>query len=89
MTEREAAEKKYPEGRFTLHCCQSVEGALRNWGKSEWNHIARENGITVNQAKERFRIMEFEGKKVIPFGEPCEGFSYETGCPGHPVLEGK
>ena len=24
-----------------------------------------------------------EGKRRLPVGEPCEGFSYETGCPGH------
>jgi hypothetical protein len=24
-----------------------------------------------------------KGRKVIPMGEPCEGFSYDTGCPGH------
>jgi len=23
------------------------------------------------------------GHHVLPIGEPCEGFSYETGCPGH------
>ncbi len=37
--------------------------------------------------KEQFRIMEFEGVKVIPFGEPCEGFSYQTGCSGHEVID--
>lgn len=23
------------------------------------------------------------GRRVLPIGEPCDGFSYETGCPGH------
>lgn len=67
----------------TYHCCQSVRGALNNWSKNEWASVASENGLTPDQLKERFRIMEFEGKEVIPFGDPCEGFSYKTGCPGH------
>lgn len=67
----------------TLHLCQSVSGALRNWSKKDWEHIGRDNGMTGPQVKEKFRIMEFEGIKVIPIGDRCEGFSNETGCPGH------
>lgn len=44
--------------------------------------------MTGDQAKEQFRIYEFEGKNVIPLSDPpCEGFSYQTGCPGHEVTE--
>ena len=73
----------------TLHFCQSVSGALRNWDKKQWDAVGRDNGMTGNQVKEKFRIMEFEGKKVIPIHEPCEGFSFETGCPGHEQQEEK
>lgn len=24
-----------------------------------------------------------EGKRFLPLGDGCDGFSYETGCPGH------
>jgi hypothetical protein len=24
-----------------------------------------------------------KGHEVIPFGDPCEGFDYTKGCPGH------
>jgi hypothetical protein len=24
-----------------------------------------------------------KGHRVIPVGDACEGFSYQTGCPGH------
>jgi hypothetical protein len=24
-----------------------------------------------------------EGKRYLPLGDPCDGYSYETGCPGH------
>jgi len=25
-----------------------------------------------------------QGVQRLPIGDPCEGFSHETGCPGHP-----
>jgi hypothetical protein len=28
-----------------------------------------------------------QGKRVLPMGQACDGFSYLTGCPGHPVAE--
>lgn len=65
------------------HLCISVSGALKNWGKAEWQSVAKSNNTTVDAIKERFKIMQLEGKKVIPLGEPCEGFSYQDGCPGH------
>jgi len=71
----------------TIHICQSVEGALRNWKMAEWRSIAKSNNMTVEQVKNEFWKMHGEGKKVIPIGEPCEGFSYETGCPGHEIKE--
>lgn len=71
--------------KFTKHFCQSVSGAIRNWDKKTWEEVGRDNNMTGPQMKERFRIMEFEGKKVIPINKECEGFSYETGCPGHPI----
>lgn len=66
-----------------IHICQSIEGALHNWDKLTWLDVATQNGMTVNECKERFKIMKFEGKKVIPLGEACKGFSYIDGCPGH------
>lgn len=69
----------------TYHWCQDVRGALKNWNKGQWEQVAADNNTTAIRVKEQFRIMDFEGKRVIPISEPCEGFSYETGCPGHPV----
>lgn len=66
-----------------LHICQSVEGALKFWKTKEWKHVARENGISPEEAKEIFWGYLREGKRVIPLGEPCVGFDYQTGCPGH------
>lgn len=39
--------------------------------------------LTPTEVKMEFLQALSEGKKVIPAGPICEGFSYETGCPGH------
>ncbi len=70
-------------GRYTVHMCQSISGAIRNWSRDDWKYAA--SGSQWNG--EKFRIWDFEGKKVIPIGPECKGFSYEKGCPGHPVDE--
>lgn len=69
------------------HFCMSVEGPLRNWSKVEWKRMAKHEGITGEQLKDRFFKWHSEGKKVIPLGDPCEGFSYETGCPGNEMKD--
>ena len=73
--------------KTTIHLCQSIRGALKHWDKKTWAMIAKDNNMTPERLKEKFRIMEFEGKKVIPIHKECEGFSYETGCPRHEVNE--
>lgn len=68
-----------------LHICLSIDGALKNWDRHTWQAVARDNKTSVLELKQKFKIYQFEGKKVIPIGEPCEGFSYIDGCPGHPI----
>jgi len=75
------------KGRLKIHCSQSISGALKNWSRKDWERVAADNGTTAVALKEKFRIWEFEGKKVLPLSDECEGFSYETGCPGHPIKE--
>lgn len=68
------------------HMCIDVRGALRNYKASLWRGVvSRENGtrMTANEAREWLMDQLAMGRKVIPFGKPCDGFSYETGCPGH------
>jgi len=75
----------------TFHMCQSVEGPLLNWTTRDWKQatkwMTRDDGskMTAMELKAAFVELLGEGKKVIPLGKPCEGFSYETGCPGHPA----
>ena len=73
--------------RTLKHICQSVEGALRNWRKSDWAAIAKSNGLSPQEVENHFWDLHSKGIKVIPIGEPCEGFSYQTGCPGHEVQD--
>ena len=73
--------------RELRHICQSVDGALSNWTMKEWKSVAKENNLTVAELKDVFRKYKADGKRVIPLGEPCEGFSYWSGCPGHEVDE--
>ena len=75
--------------RITIHHCQSVDGALKNWDRYQWKAVAEDNGMSIERAKFEFKKYQYEGKKVIPIHEPCEGFSYQTGCPGHEINESK
>lgn len=75
----------------TIHFCQSVRGALRNWKKqSDVKGIydtktGRQS--TLKEVKEFLMDELAKGHEVIPIGDPCEGFDYKNGCPGHPKEE--
>lgn len=69
-----------------IHLCLDVEGALRTY--RQWAGAFHENGRRLSAAEVRKYLIDqlALGRRVIPLTEPpCEGFSYETGCPGHPV----
>ncbi len=66
------------------HFCQDLRGPLQTWSDKNWEDlIAKPNKVSIHEAKDFFLDRIAEGKKVIPIGEKCDGFSYETGCPGH------
>lgn len=68
------------------HVSLSIEGALRSWRSKDYlSAFPDEPNWRIS--KKRLELEAFKGRKVLPFGEPCEGFSYETGCPGHPIEE--
>ena len=77
--------------RTTHHMCQGIEGPLMNWKAVDWARFAKccksDDGkpMTRDEVKAEFLAMHAKGWKVMPIGAPCEGFSYQTGCPGHPV----
>ncbi len=69
------------------HFSQNIEGALKNWSKQDWLCMARDNKCTVEEVKDYFWQCLNEGKRVLPMAGHCEGFSYQTGCPGHDILK--
>lgn len=75
--------------RRTIHICVSISGSLRRTNKELAGMMDDENGrpLTGREVRDQLRYAQAMGKKVLPVGDPCEGFSYETGCPGHPVEE--
>lgn len=65
------------------HMHVSIEGILANWTNRD---IARLFGRSVKDVAELKRILIdylINGIKVLPLGEKCEGWSDQTGCPGH------
>jgi hypothetical protein len=73
----------------TIHLCVDIRGMIRNLPSGDWDGCCRENGRVLTRDEMFTRLCDAlaEGKKVLPAGDECEGFSYETGCPGHPHKE--
>jgi len=74
----------------TIHMCLDIRGAL-NWPKRMFNGMAKsatdENGrpLTPDQFRDELYDELAKGHRVIPLTPQCEGFDYQTGCPGHPT----
>lgn len=72
----------------SIHICLDVRGCIHNgeWRRSMVGCCTDATGrkLTAREILDELLDHVAAGHKVIPFGEPCEGFSYETGCPGHP-----
>ena len=73
----------------TIHMCIDVRGVLRNFKAREWRRCCTDpktgQVMTPDEVKDYFLDCLAKGYRVVPMGEKCEGFSYETGCPGHPA----
>ena len=69
----------------TLHMTIDIRGALGMPKRVLRSMFIDESGrhATAEQAREHLLDLLQEGKKRLPLGEPRDGFSYETGCPGH------
>lgn len=75
-----------------IHCHVSVPGLLTQDGHS----LRRTMGTFLYDGRHPRNVAEYrsmlaellaDGIKCLPVGEPCEGFSYQTGCPGHETGE--
>ena len=74
----------------TIHVCLSVRGTLRNWNPREWERCVTHNDgsrMTPEEFMDALLDHLSQGHEVIPFGQPCEGFDYKTGYPGHDNIE--
>jgi hypothetical protein len=63
----------------SIHLCVSVRGNLCKTDaklRREWKGSA---GVSRDFWMDQLAM----GREVIPFGDPCEGFDYKKGCPGH------
>lgn len=73
-------------GTSVVHMCIDIRGMLA-WPKRRLARAFRVDGggwATAHEAREHLLDQIAMGRKVLPFGKACEGFSYDTGCPGHP-----
>jgi len=70
----------------TVHICLDIRGFLKSHMLSgEFDGMFRDDDgrkLTADEAKDMLLDQLVLGRKVLPYGQ-CEGFSYETGCPGH------
>jgi hypothetical protein len=64
--------------------CYNIQGILR-WPDKDLRKMFTDESGNHPPAKlirDQLKLWLNEGRRVMPLGE-CEGFSYQTGCPGH------
>jgi hypothetical protein len=85
-TENKPAEPFSTNGR-TFHIHLSVRGAQRDFSKRQLKGMFRFEGdreCSADEAKDHLLEALAQGKEVLPFGPPCDGFDFAgNGCPGH------
>jgi len=76
-----------------IHICVDIRGAIMRLSQSRAKMapgMSDDNGrpLTRLQAIDALMCELAKGRKVLPMGNDCVGFDYQTGCPGHQVEEG-
>lgn len=73
--------------RQTFHMCVDISGVLRWPDKDLGKLFTDESGNYSDgrMVRDWLKLQLAHGKRVLPMGKACEGFSYQDGCPGHPV----
>ena len=69
-----------------IHVCMCVRGALKN---KSFDGFQKDDGTEATREEAQDFLLDqlAMGREKIPFGEPCEGFDYKTGCPGHEISD--
>jgi hypothetical protein len=72
------------------HMSCNIAGLIRNTGKKSMKGFMSDDGREMSNKEVRAYLQDClnKGYKVIPLGN-CEGFDYQTGCPGHLKEEDK
>ncbi len=71
----------------TRHLVMSIEGALRN--RAFDGFVIDNKPATRQQAETFLKYRQAMGDRLLDMsGGECEGFSAQTGCPGHPCSDG-
>ena len=84
-TENKPSDPLSPKWR-TFHIHLSVRGAIRDFSKRQLKGMFRVDGreCTADEAKDHLIEALAQGKEVLPFGPPCDGFDFSGGgCLGH------
>ncbi len=74
-----------PINHGVVHMCVDI-GWLLEMSDRKLTSLMRDNGKRPKARDVRNYLYDClrKGWHVLPLGEPCEGFDYVTGCPGHP-----
>lgn len=71
------------------HMCVDIKGALLNWTDRQNVGVWRgDDGKVLSPWAVKRNLIEAlaKGYKYLPVGD-CEGFDFQTGCPGHERTE--
>ena len=70
----------------THHLCLDIRGALMLPNSKLRGWLRDDDGRLLSPDEARLALMDelAKGRRVMPMGDACEGFDYQTGCPGHP-----
>lgn len=71
----------------THHMSLCIAGALRSFTRDDWESLFTDgagNAVPADVARAQMQQRLDAGEALFPLGV-CEGFSPQTGCPGHPV----
>ena len=74
-----------PEPAKQFHFCIDIEGVLKRSNR-ELSKLFTDKGRPQPGplVRQWLKLQLAQGKQVLPLSDqPCEGFSYQTGCPGH------
>ncbi len=68
-----------------IHVSLDIRGALMNYTARDYKGMFRhDDGSPMTWREAKLTLLDelAKGRRYLPFGV-CEGFDYQTGCPGH------